>query len=415
MSQDPNQNNNIEEIEDGTEIITRTNEILENINRTFRMNARSRQINALIEDLNPENPINQRIIENSNNLDRALRQRSRLREELQTTRCNYLISAQRFCTRRKTSGSDYCVYHTNEFNGVNYGMVGRPRRQINRSPRRVRSFDFIHRNQNSSSSDLPNLDISSSSNLQDLNLPNLNLPNLDISSSSNLQDLNTTSISSSNPNVSIEISNPNPNVEIDISYSRDLRNLDPDFNPNLNRRVRFADLPALPPILRRSFRIPSAVSLGVTGNNNDDDNNVALGVSSPEINLFNLISRVRRSTDNLAELKKNKDKNGKCCLCKKTVHDPKVILKCDHKYHLKCYMILNTDSDNKYEIMEKCMECEKPVDLNIPEEKDCSICLEKLIDDDIEIELPCKHRFHIYCIQRWVDINKNCPLCRKTF
>ena len=47
--------------------------------------------------------------------------------------------------------------------------------------------------------------------------------------------------------------------------------------------------------------------------------------------------------------------------------------------------------------------------------EDCSICLEKLIDDDIEIELPCKHRFHIYCIQKWVGINKNCPLCRKTF
>ena len=137
--------------------------------------------------------------------------------------------------------------------------------------------------------------------------------------------------------------------------------------------------------------------------------------SSPEINLFNLISRVRRQRDNLAELKEKKSKNGKCVLCQKTVADPKVILNCDHKYHLKCYMILNTDSDNKYDIMEKCMECEKPIDLNIPESKDCSICLEKLIDDDIEIELPCKHRFHVYCIQRWVDINKNCPLCRKTF
>jgi hypothetical protein len=60
------------------------------------------------------------------------------------------------------------------------------------------------------------------------------------------------------------------------------------------------------------------------------------------------------------------------------------------------------------------MKCEKKIDLNIPEPKDCSICLEKLIDDDIELELPCKHRFHVYCIQRWAGINKNCPLCRKT-
>jgi len=311
MSQDPNQNNDNDEkksedpiveeiVDDSTEIITRTNEILENINRTFRMNARSRQLESLIGNLDPENPINQRIINNSNNLDRILSERSRLRNELETTRCNYLISADRFCTRRKTSGSDYCVYHTNEFNGVNYGMVGRPRRQINQSPRRRHTFDFTISRPSI-------LDISSPSNL--------NPPSLDISSTSNLQDLNTTSVSSSNPNISIEIENPSSNVSVDVSYSSHLRNLDPDFNPNLNRRLRFADLPALPPILRRSFRIPSAVSLGVSSADNvsldvSSANNIDLGVtSSPEINLFNLISRVRRSRDNLAELKEKKNKN----------------------------------------------------------------------------------------------------------
>jgi len=430
MSQDPNENNNNNDqknpepiVDENEEIISRTNEMLENLNRTFRMTRQSR----LLNQLDPTNPINQMIISNSENLDRVLETRRNLRLELETTRCNYVLSANSFCRRRKTNGSDYCVYHANEFNGVNYGMSGRPRLRsslrplprlpiIPRRPRRLtRSLEYPNLNI-SSTSDLtssieitssnlnPNLDISSTSNLN---------PNLDISSTSNLQDLNTTSVSSSNPNISVEISNSNPNVSVDISYSR--VDLDPDMNPNLNlSRHRLLDLPALPPLLRRSFRIPSAVSLGVT-----DNQNISLGVSGPEINLFNLISsRVSsrlRSRDNLAELKENKNKNGKCILCKKTVADPKVVLNCDHQYHLKCYMILNTDSDNKYDIMENCMECEKPIDLNIPESKDCSICLEKLIDDDIEIELPCKHRFHIYCIQRWVDINKNCPLCRKTF
>ena len=155
------------------------------------------------------------------------------------------------------------------------------------------------------------------------------------------------------------------------------------------------------------------------------NDNVSLGVSEistniPESNLFHSIPRIRinyrrnRSAfyfDNLAELKRKKKNNGKCPLCQKTTYTPCVSLDCNHKYHLQCFMILN-DSD---ELLEQCLECGKKININLKEVKTCSICLEKLIDDDIEIELPCKHRFHIYCIQKWVDINKNCPLCRKTF
>jgi hypothetical protein len=383
---------------DENEIISTTNEILENINTTFR-NTRRRQRNSLIGN---ENPINQRITNNSDNLDRVLRQRvlrqrSRLREELQTTRCNYIISDDRFCTRRRISGSNYCVYHTS----VNYRTVERPRRQIHRSPRR--RFDFTFSQPRlldiSSPSNPPSLDISSPSNPPNSSSSN---PNISIE------------IENPSSNVSVEIENPSSNVSVDVSSSH-LRNLDPDFNSNLNRRRhRIADLPALRSILRSRFRIPSSVSLGVSDNANDNASLSGANLA-PEINLFNLISQARHTRDDLAELKEKKDKNGKCCLCQETVVDPKVVLKCDHKYHLKCYMILNTSSEDKYEIMEKCMECQKPIDLNLPEVKDCSICLEKLIDDDIEIELPCKHRFHIYCIQKWVGINKNCPLCRKTF
>jgi hypothetical protein len=62
--------------------------------------------------------------------------------------------------------------------------------------------------------------------------------------------------------------------------------------------------------------------------------------------------------------------------------------------------------------MEKCTECDKKINLDLDEPTECSICLEKLIDDDIETQLQCNHRFHIYCINRWSSINKNCPLCR---
>jgi len=42
----------------------------------------------------------------------------------------------------------------------------------------------------------------------------------------------------------------------------------------------------------------------------------------------------------------------------------------------------------------------------------CSICLEEWrVDDDIR-ELPCRHKFHTTCIQRWLEEDAGCPLCR---
>ena len=41
---------------------------------------------------------------------------------------------------------------------------------------------------------------------------------------------------------------------------------------------------------------------------------------------------------------------------------------------------------------------------------DCSICLEEFISD-ITI-LSCSHRFHKKCINSWIKIKPNCPICR---
>jgi hypothetical protein len=43
---------------------------------------------------------------------------------------------------------------------------------------------------------------------------------------------------------------------------------------------------------------------------------------------------------------------------------------------------------------------------------DCSICTNKLHDDDQIIKLSCGHCFHTFCIIEWLYITKNCPLCR---
>lgn len=40
----------------------------------------------------------------------------------------------------------------------------------------------------------------------------------------------------------------------------------------------------------------------------------------------------------------------------------------------------------------------------------CSICWEPITD--ISLRLPCRHSFHESCIQRWLDTNASCPVCR---
>lgn len=42
----------------------------------------------------------------------------------------------------------------------------------------------------------------------------------------------------------------------------------------------------------------------------------------------------------------------------------------------------------------------------------CAICLEDFGQNDIVLEIPCKHRFHQKCLQDWLRINAICPLCR---
>ena len=43
----------------------------------------------------------------------------------------------------------------------------------------------------------------------------------------------------------------------------------------------------------------------------------------------------------------------------------------------------------------------------------CSICLTAYeITDDIYESKACKHNFHFRCINRWLNINPSCPLCR---
>ncbi|CAL2028282.1 unnamed protein product [Caenorhabditis brenneri] len=47
------------------------------------------------------------------------------------------------------------------------------------------------------------------------------------------------------------------------------------------------------------------------------------------------------------------------------------------------------------------------------DEETCTVCLTDFDTGDDVRKLRCNHMFHPGCIEKWLDINKKCPMCRK--
>jgi len=48
----------------------------------------------------------------------------------------------------------------------------------------------------------------------------------------------------------------------------------------------------------------------------------------------------------------------------------------------------------------------------VGEEEKCPVCLSEFENDERVRCLPCTHLFHMDCIDRWLSVNKKCPVCR---
>ncbi|KAJ9495881.1 hypothetical protein H2202_008675 [Exophiala xenobiotica] len=47
---------------------------------------------------------------------------------------------------------------------------------------------------------------------------------------------------------------------------------------------------------------------------------------------------------------------------------------------------------------------------------ECPVCMQDFVDKDNVRVLPCEHRFHQTCIDRWLlDVSGTCPVCRVDF
>uniref|UniRef100_A0A1A9W0L2 RING-type domain-containing protein n=1 Tax=Glossina brevipalpis TaxID=37001 RepID=A0A1A9W0L2_9MUSC len=42
----------------------------------------------------------------------------------------------------------------------------------------------------------------------------------------------------------------------------------------------------------------------------------------------------------------------------------------------------------------------------------CAICIDDLLSKEIIRTLPCNHRFHVKCIDKWLQSHNTCPMCR---
>ncbi|XP_071409734.1 E3 ubiquitin-protein ligase RNF6 isoform X2 [Pithys albifrons albifrons] len=45
--------------------------------------------------------------------------------------------------------------------------------------------------------------------------------------------------------------------------------------------------------------------------------------------------------------------------------------------------------------------------------KTCSVCINEYATGNKLRQLPCRHEFHIHCIDRWLSENSTCPICRQ--
>ena len=93
------------------------------------------------------------------------------------------------------------------------------------------------------------------------------------------------------------------------------------------------------------------------------------------------------------------------------------------------FQFINHQDDGEYEpVIDKQCKKRSIADINkelgkykkiktnnklIEENCECSICADKYKEGEYKRELCCSHVFHKKCIDKWLQNNNSCPMCRK--
>jgi hypothetical protein len=87
---------------------------------------------------------------------------------------------------------------------------------------------------------------------------------------------------------------------------------------------------------------------------------------------------------------------------------------------MQVFLLVETEGD--FHLFEFALEDETPASLATPQIRaalrrvaftdsaECPVCL--CAHGNSAAELPCGHSFHAQCIERWLRISANCPMCR---
>jgi hypothetical protein len=71
--------------------------------------------------------------------------------------------------------------------------------------------------------------------------------------------------------------------------------------------------------------------------------------------------------------------------------------------------------DIKINILKNSCEIGK-IEKNTDPDLECAICLRKIsINKNYKLLPECGHKFHIKCINNWLDKNNTCPCCRLNY
>ena len=151
-----------------------------------------------------------------------------------------------------------------------------------------------------------------------------------------------------------------------------------------------------------------------------------------------LLMKIQKTLEKTKDIKFEQDffttVEGKCKGCSQVLYNGQHInvLSCGHMYHIDCFKntkqntcLINGCKGQDTDNIKVVNSVPIKASLYVDEEEEgksnsCSICLDRLDDDRVIVDLPHKnvnksleHYFHLDCITKWLQTHNTCPYCKQ--